>query len=236
MHAATHLAKRCNAHLDTHSGTRGIATRCNTLRHVATHCNTLRHCYRTLGHCYNTLRYCNTLRNKVTSYQTPQRSRALLPNKTLQHTATHSNTILQRLCRNTASSAVLPNETLQHSATRCNTLQQLWHNAASGGLLADRRNTTHCNTLQQTATQHYNTLQQLWHNTASRGLLPNRRNATHCNTPQRTATTMTQHSKPRPPSQQAQRWEFHPQSPLGGYTTAWPHPGFTQKNRGRKSQ
>jgi len=59
---------------------------------------------------------------------------------TLQHTATHCNTLRSRR-----------RQTVQHTATHCNTLQHTATHSAHGG---DRQ----CNTLQHTAT-HCNTLQ-----------------------------------------------------------------------------
>jgi len=91
--------------------------------------------------CYTFCTHCNTLQHDATHSNTMQVSRSLYPLPQflagLPHTAMHCNA-------------------LQHIAIHCNTLQ---HTA------------THCNTLQHTAT-HCNTLQ---------------RTATHCNALQRTA-------------------------------------------------
>jgi len=93
---------------------------CNTLQHTATSCNTLQH---TATHCA-----CHETWRAV-------------PNKRMQHIATHCNT-------------------LQHAATRCNTLQ---HTATrSTHCNALQHTATHCNTLQHSATL-CNTLHTLQH-------------------------------------------------------------------------
>ena len=98
---------------------------------------------------------------------------------TLQHTATHSDTLQQHcntLCcsvtGNVVQVASKPEYTLQlcilqHNATHCNTLQ---HTATQCVTL--QHTSTHCNTLQHTAT-HCNTMQHT---------------ATQCNTVQHSAT------------------------------------------------
>ena len=82
----------------------GTATHCHTLPHTATHCNTLQH---SATHCnvlQHTATHCNTQGRWLSSVlQCVAMCCRVLP-LTLQHTATHSNT-------------------LQHTATHCNTLQ-----------------------------------------------------------------------------------------------------------------
>ena len=89
--------------------------------------------------------------------------------RTLQHTATHCNTLERTV---SDSLAIIKTQrcsrTLQHTARRCNTLQHtathcLRHAAI---IKTQRRSRTHCNTLQHTAT-HCNTL-SLTHWSASR--------------------------------------------------------------------
>ena len=88
-------------------------------------------------------------------------TRSATQSNTLQHTATHCNTLLQRTATHwknlseTSQLTGLGRErlTLQHTATHCNTLQ---HTATHCNTL--QHTATHCNTLQHTAT-YYNTLQ-----------------------------------------------------------------------------
>jgi hypothetical protein len=95
--------------------------------------------------------------------------RTAKPSKTLQHTATHCNT-LQHII-NTATHC----DTLQHTAARCKCLFSCE--------TAIPYNILHCNTLQHTAT-HCNTLQLSYfrHNRQ-----PIRHNVSHCNALQNTA-------------------------------------------------
>ena len=114
-------------------------------------------------------------------------------NNTLQHTATHCNTMQTHViwqhtaihCKSLQRTATHCN-TLQHTAIHCNTLQvsatQQQHTAThcnSRYFLLQTRNKASCNTLQQTAT-HCNTLQHT---------------ATPCNTLQHTATAATSGTK-----------------------------------------
>jgi len=79
------------------------ATHCNTLQHTATHCNTLQH----------TATHCNTLQHTAT-YQKRGRSRGWAAGCVARCSPT---------MRGTAPACTYVNDTLQHIATHCNTLQ-----------------------------------------------------------------------------------------------------------------
>jgi len=101
--ALQHTATHCNTLQHT-------ATHCNTLQHTATHCNTLQH---SATHC-NSLLTATYIRTGTQQEVMKKTALELIANKpfdeqdlkfcSLQHTATHCNT-------------------LHHTATRCNTLQ-----------------------------------------------------------------------------------------------------------------
>jgi len=84
---------RAGMRLPKHPNLVGIAT----LQHTATHCNTLQHsCRHTLILLVNTRIYlvfqCNTL--QLTAKRLPKHPN-LVGTATLQHTATHCNTLIQ---------------------------------------------------------------------------------------------------------------------------------------------
>ena len=128
-----HTAKHCNTLQHTNNivvlvvaatHLHCIATHCNALQHTATHCNTLQH-----NHVSDSR--CNTLHHTFAA---------------LQHSATHSHTLLP------------------HSSTLCNTRMVLVDGIPRSNPLCMecptlQHTATHCNTLQLTTT-HYNSLQR----------------------------------------------------------------------------
>ena len=134
----------------------------------------------------------------------------------LQHTATHCNTLQHTggaardaSCRSTCWNPTQCNtathcSTLQHTATHCNTLQHTYGAARDASYRSTCWNSTQCNTLQHTAA-HCSTLQHTaTHcNTFMAQLKMPRiaqragfqHNATHCNTLQHTATHLWRSSR-----------------------------------------
>jgi len=83
-------------------------THCNTLQHTATHCNT----FSILGAIFSTSRTLRRLSFRCVWNVPPHTTTNCNTCNTLQHTATHCNTL-----QHTATHC----NTLQHSATHCNT-------------------------------------------------------------------------------------------------------------------
>jgi len=125
------------------------ASRCNTLELTATYCNTL--------HRTTSATCCNTLQHNATTHRNNALQQAddagllkLRAMTTLQHTATHCDTLqLAATYCTTLQQTATHFNTLQHAAAHCNTLQQ--H-------MKQHTGKTHCNnTLQQyTTTTHCN--------------------------------------------------------------------------------
>jgi len=165
-------------------------TYCNTLQHDATHCNGRSSQHLSLFLAQSNLTICGTLQHTATAIlcnilHTLQQALepASLPFYlsfnicTLQHAATHCNTLhtVQHTAThcNTLQHTATHCNTLQHTATHCNTLQ---HHATGDRasislsifLIQALHTATHCNTLQHNVTLQHTTL--------------------HCNTLHRTAT------------------------------------------------
>jgi len=175
------------------------ATHCNTLQHTAMHCNALK---RTETHC-NMLQHTFAIGagNFERSGEDWDAKNGCFQKgcdcSMLQHTATHYNN-----CNALKHTVTLYN-TLQHTATHCNTLLRVMLEKWSGQVRIGMRKmdgfrtfvrmqhtVTHCNTLQYTEA-HCNTLKHTA--THCNTLYTKRREArtctaTHCNTLQHTAT------------------------------------------------
>jgi len=188
-------ARRCNALQDTtrHCNTlQHTAAHCSTLQHTAAHCSTLQH---TAAHCstlQHTAAHCSTLQHTAAHCSTLQHTAAHC--STPHHNATHCNPKLQMCClccnvyccttqlyRNSRNYAQL------HATRRCCALQQCCNSLSYVATVLSATTTplsglwlfdcsSHCNTLQHTAT-HCNTLQ---HTAAHRSTLQH--TATHCDT------------------------------------------------------
>jgi len=143
------LSLRCNTLQRNCNTVQRTASYCNALQHtatderkfpkssdsIATHCNSLKHTAAyycsPLARCCNTC--CNTLRQSNVCFCDQAIS--------LQHTATHCNTL----------------QWLEHTTTHCNTLQHTATNK-SELLQSSHPTATRCNMVQHGAT-HYSTLQ-----------------------------------------------------------------------------
>jgi len=95
---------------------------CNTPQHTATHCNTLTqhtatHSRTSIESLVFTCAHCNTPQHTATHCNTLQHTAT--HRNTLQHTATHSRTSIESLVFTCAHC-----NTLQRTATHCNTLTQ----------------------------------------------------------------------------------------------------------------
>ena len=122
------------------------AIQCHTQPHTYI-CHTQPHTYTSPCERYalqqGDVSHCNRMMYLFTS---------LLPCNTLQHTATHCNTLQPHTYTSPCERYAPHCHTLQHTATHCNTLQ---HTA------------THCNTLQHTAATHIHMTQRDMHHTAT---------------------------------------------------------------------
>ena len=143
--ALQRTATNCNALHRTASHCNALqrtATQCNALQRTATHCNALQ---RTATHCdalQRVVEHCNThTRANYGECRADWCDRLAVCDEhvSLQHTATHCNT-------------------LQHTATHCNTLQRTARKRTLPNVLHSATHCNTCNALQRTA-MHCSTLQ-----------------------------------------------------------------------------